>query len=707
MIQQALGSSSSLRLAESVASRTLLDKGYQYLEEHASTIPLEPSETLLHEGEEGDRFYVVAEGSIEAVDQSGKVMHVFQKNDRFGEHWLLFPHEPAGATCRAGPEGASLKAVTRADFQSQFSHCFINAGPVRGRVVRAKASKKTRFLDKDICEFRGIRYATRTSRFALPDVKDLRETEAVDAFEFGPECVQVGGLLFDQLVPPQPERSRPSLLRFIHNKPVSAPSEDCLCLNVYAPLGAGGGVSPAKLPVMVWIHGGAFLTGSGSLPMYNGRELASKGTVVVTINYRLGALGFLSGLEDVPLNLGLHDQIAALRWVKKHIALFGGDAQNVTVFGESAGAMSVACLLGMKVRRQEQLFQKAIVQSGTAYAVLSQSQGEHVAKVFADFLAAELKMSGQKITREVLDTCPVDSILKATEATSRKMAVSDLLRGVIMPFQPCCWENGPVSYDLLFECVHPLVQVARGIAQDVTMMIGVNNNEYTLFMLDNYWRRLFAKAKGSKKAFKTMLEKKILTWAHAEDRRYRALPDVEARVKRIVDFYLPDKPGSDEITEEEAGSAFERIHSVWLFDQGADTLAVLKHGDGSGKPVYTYRLFFLASMNHLGSPHALDLPLVFGSFRTDALAGMLTGDGPEAVECSKQMMSAWISFAKTGNPGWNPQYPKAFGRDASAPPLIDLPPTSVFSSKAERELWSEFMERVELNMKVCKARANL
>src|ERR671916_3207496 len=155
--------------------------------------------------------------------------------------------------------------------------------------------------------------------------------------------------------------------------------EDCLALNVWTPACDG-----ARRPVLVWIHGGAFVNGSGSTPWYDGTSFAARGDVVcVTINYRLGALGFLH-LDDLggeayasSGNVGLLDQVAALRWVRDNIEAFGGDPANVTVFGESAGAMSIGALLGMPAARG--LFRRAIPQSGAANHVSSRDTATGVA----------------------------------------------------------------------------------------------------------------------------------------------------------------------------------------------------------------------------------------------------------------------------------------------------------------------------------------
>ncbi|MCJ7743252.1 MAG: carboxylesterase family protein, partial [Dehalococcoidales bacterium] len=162
--------------------------------------------------------------------------------------------------------------------------------------------------------------------------------------------------------------------------------EDCLYLNIWTP-----GLDDARRPVMVWIHGGGFTSGSGSSLAYNGRILSTRGnTVIVTINYRLGALGFLNLSEvtggKIPAtgNEGLLDQAFALEWVRDNIAAFGGDPDNVTIFGESAGGMSVGALLGMPKARG--LFHKAIPQSGAAHSVNSMERAVRITKALLDIL---------------------------------------------------------------------------------------------------------------------------------------------------------------------------------------------------------------------------------------------------------------------------------------------------------------------------------
>ena len=226
-------------------------------------------------------------------------------------------------------------------------------------------------------------------------------------------------------------------------------SEDCLTLNVWTPeIPEDPATSATGRPVMVWIHGGGFTSGSGSVFLYRGDHLVRNGdVVVVTINYRLGALGFLGhrDLDDPDGyvgNWGLHDQIAALRWVRDHIAQFGGDPGNVTLFGESAGGFSVAALMGAP--SSAGLFHRAIVQSGGVH-VHSIDEAERV----AERLAAALGTS--RCTREVLEPIPFADLLAATEEIAKRRPDPGLIP---LPFLPVV--------DGVFLPRHPLESVGAG-----------------------------------------------------------------------------------------------------------------------------------------------------------------------------------------------------------------------------------------------------
>src|SRR5262249_15381057 len=204
---------------------------------------------------------------------------------------------------------------------------------------------------------------------------------------------------------------------------VVIPGEECLNLNVWTPdTGAAG------LPVLVWIHGGAFMNGSGSVGAFDGAAFARDGVVCVTINYRLGAEGFLFP-DDGVANLGLLDQLAALRWVQDNIAAFGGDPGRVTVAGESAGAMSVTTLLSMPLA--DGLFGQAIAQSGAGAHTLTKDEGQKVAGYLADAL-------GVPADRTALRAIPLEKFVQAA---------SDLVVEVQTAPDPARW--GQLALSLL------------------------------------------------------------------------------------------------------------------------------------------------------------------------------------------------------------------------------------------------------------------
>ena len=215
-------------------------------------------------------------------------------------------------------------------------------------------------------------------------------------------------------------------------------SEDCLNLNVFTPAR-----DDAARPVMVWIFGGGYVNGDGADPMFDGRVLAATGdVVVVTINYRLGVFGFLAGDHA---NLGLTDQIAALTWIRHHIDSFGGDPGNVTLFGESAGAMSICTLLTMPGAKG--LFHRAIAQSGTGENVATREQADEAAELFFRFL----------------DGDDPDALLEAQRQASTTFFESHRRTA----FRP--WIDGDVLP------VHPDEAAASGA--DVPLIIGWNRDE--------------------------------------------------------------------------------------------------------------------------------------------------------------------------------------------------------------------------------------
>ncbi len=249
--------------------------------------------------------------------------------------------------------------------------------------------------------------------------------------------------------------------------------EDCLYLNVWTP-----DVSPADpLPVMVWIHGGGFEMGSGSSPLYDGTPFARNGVVLVTLNYRLGAFGFCElGHLDPDYagsgNVGLLDQVAALEWVRDHIAAFGGDPAQVTVFGESAGAMSIAALLAMP--RAKGLFHRAVLQSGAASAPRSV---DHAVADTAEFMAA-------------VGVDSVEDLVRA-EPAQLLAAHAAIAAGRIADPEAVIERTGTPLAFLAFRPVADgrelptdvLGAIAEGSAADIPLMVGTTSEEWKLFAL--------------------------------------------------------------------------------------------------------------------------------------------------------------------------------------------------------------------------------
>ena len=377
--------------------------------------------------------------------------------------------------------------------------------------------------------------------------------------------------------------------------------DDCLSLNVWTPA-----CDDKRRPVMVWIHGGAFVTGSGSMVLYRGNSLAERGdVVVVTINYRLGALGFLAhpdlrdGETGAAGNWGLLDQIAALEWVADHIERFGGDPSNVTIFGESAGSMSVSTLLGTP--RAKGLFAKAVAQSGGPAGVPLDEAAE--------------------ITERLLQECNVDDF-----DALRELPVEELLaaQGRItagrLPWMPCV--DGATVPEA------PIKAIAGGLNADVPLLVGTNRDEMKYFSMGRRDVTGADEAKLLRLVSRTLGEKDA---PHAIEAYRRARAE---RGESTEPFELWSAIESDRVF---------RVNALRMADAHS----------AAGAPVYDY-LFTWESPavgGTLGSCHALEIPFVFGTLVKPGV-DLFTGGGPEAVALIERMQAAWLAFARTGDPGW-------------------------------------------------------
>ncbi len=383
---------------------------------------------------------------------------------------------------------------------------------------------------------------------------------------------------------------------------VSVPGEDWLTLNVWTPdPGAAG------LPVMVWVHGGAFVNGNTATPMYDGTAFARDGVVLVTLNYRLGVDGFAL-LPGAPANRGLLDQVAALEWVRDHVAAFGGDPARVTVFGESAGAMSITSL--MAAPRARGLFARAITQSGATQAAADPADA---ALVTAELAAA----LGREATADGLREVPLDDLLVAQRRVSEALALTpDPARfgptvvASLMAFVPV------VDGDLLPQ--HPLAALAAGASSEVALLTGTTAEEFRFFLVPT----------GVTAA---MTEQSLAGYLAA-----RGVPDAVAAA------YRAGRPAAS------PGDLLAAVLTDAFFRLPA--LAVVRARRPAGS--WVYEMAWGTTHRGLGAAHAMDLPFVFDTLGSDGAAGLTGPNPPQPL--AEAMHAAWVRFATTGDPGWSP-----------------------------------------------------
>ena len=433
--------------------------------------------------------------------------------------------------------------------------------------------------------FAGIPYAEapiEALRFK-PPVPKARFTEPYEAFKFGPAAPQVptGGMT--------------------DSAPVRW-SEDCLSLNVSTPA-----CDDRKRPVLVWIHGGGYRTGQSSIPWYSGLPFATNGDIVtVSINYRLGALGFtdLSHLgaayESSAIN-GTLDQIEALRWVQANIAAFGGDPGAVTIAGESAGGFSVSTLIGCPAAQG--LFHRAIPQSGAAHHTLSREASQQVTEVFCEKLQMKSLLE--------LQAAPTETILDAQMAASAHFetgaGVTNRLGTSVSPFYPA---HGTPELPQT-----PLAAIQGGLGSDIAVLTGTNADETTLWgygKVDSEKLHRIAATLGAQGALET---------------------------------YRETRP---EASDEDLLIALTTDH---MFRIPAVRLAEARAPHTRDTWMYLFNWHSRASDGKLKATHALEIPFAFNTLSAPGVDAFI-GPGAHPQKLADTMHQAWIAFIRDGDPGW-------------------------------------------------------
>lgn len=538
------------------------------------------------------------------------------------------------------------------------------SGPVRGRASGS------------VLAFKGIPYARSPVgplRFAAP-VAPLPWSDVLDAGDYGP-------------VAPQPYAPLEALLG-AGEMPQS--EAGCLTLNVWTP-----GADDAERPVMVWVHGGAFTTGSGAAPWYDGTALAEAGdVVVVTFNYRLGTLGFMylgeslgsggrgsvgaepvcagsagvesASVEEPRCNFGLLDQLAVLSWVHDNAAAFGGDPECVTVFGQSAGAMSIGAMFGSS--RLPGLVRRAILQSGACSHTMSVEAAALNSTVILDRLGLTPESPG---LLESLQSLPTSAIL-AAQAAQLPEAVDG------MTFLPVL--------DGLTLTARPLDAVAAGAVSHMDLLVGTNADEARLFMLTD-------------PSLADMDEKELMARASEVWG-----PHDPERARQVVDVYRRSRPNAPprEVWSAITTDKVFRIPAIRLAEAAVKATGI---PDPRAAPIErvcgaTFAYLFAwrtpAFGGAFGSCHSLEIPFVFDHLDQAGLS-MVTGPVEDLSLLAREMRDAWVAFARSGRPvlaggqTWPPyvlQQPSPAGFGYRATMCLDITCGMIEDpDDEERRLW--------------------
>lgn len=507
------------------------------------------------------------------------------------------------------------------------------------QVVRVDSGQLQGVVDDGVVSYKGI-------PFAAPPVGDLRwrPPQPVapwngirQATKFGADCMQ------GRFGPP-PDPGAPS---------EPAPSEDCLYLNVWSPSNATQG---AKLPVMFWIYGGGFVGGSSALPLTSGTQFAKQGVILVAANYRVGRFGFFAfpalvreRPNELKGNYTYMDEIAALQWVKRNIAAFGGDQNNVTIFGFSAGGVSVHSLLTIPKARG--LFQKAIVESGGSRDSVLTAR-----PMSKDGVDPNYPVSAETIGIDFARSMGINGTDEAALARLRALSAEQVLNGAPpKPGAPPAFvETTPIlDGKLITETAETAYKAGR--APHVPLMLGSNS-------ADSAGPRIRATTKEH-------LFAHFGKWSAQANEAYD--PDGKTPLATLVSEANND------------------------FGQAEPARFAARSFARNGSPVYLYRFSYVqtALRDRLpGTPHGGEIPFVFGTLGVGGFGPPIPPTAQdEAV--SRMAQGYWVNFAKTGNPNGTglPTWPRY---DASKNLIFEFHPDG--SAGAIPDPWKARLDVMEL-----------
>ena len=493
-------------------------------------------------------------------------------------------------------------------------------------VVDTNAGKISGTMEKHVLTFKGVPYGASTggNRRFLPPVPMEPWTGTRYTTDYGPISPQTGALV---------DWNAAAGDEFVMGLKRHLPqSEDCLGLNIWTPNVGDGG----KRPVMVWLHGRGYASGAGSEMLYNGANLARRGDiVVVTINHRLNVFGYLyltdiAGEEFAGSGVaGMLDAVLALEWIRDNIEAFGGDPDNVTIFGESGGGSKVSTLMALPSAKG--LFHRAIVQSGPGLRGVEPKD----ATDFAERLLSRLNIKTNEINR--LQEIPAQQLLDALNSLSPqqpRMGIMGTPTGAVMRLSPVV--------DNQYLPAHPFHPAAAPTATDVSLIVGTNRDENATFLAGDPRRRRLTEP----------------------ELRERLAPQLGDNLDKILSTYQRTRPDA---------TPWDLL--IGINSEGTRRSSiVLAERKTAGGPASVYMYLFMYESDYLGAlfkaGHALEIPYMFDNVDDTPT----TGGRPDKYELAEAMSEAWISFARIGDPN-HPGIPRwePYTVDNRATMLFDTP----------------------------------